>query len=226
MSSRPVSKTSGFSLAEMLLVTALTAIVLGTVVSLYSFTMTRAARSVSKFTVADQANRAADVMADTVRNAVSCSLVASGNTGLRCLMPEVGTDTTGDGYLDQFRPKGVSRRGIEKYGAGKRVWFYRSSTGAYASTGTILRRAERSDDALPVGGDVDPLFTFYQNTQQNYPLVTNVQWSVDAAKHEVTITVTASSVFYKEAATPGGTPSSDTETFVAKRTVKWRNWRR
>jgi hypothetical protein len=147
----------GTTIIEMLLVVGLTAMVIGTLTLLYGFTFSRIAHSTAGFAATDQARKALDEIAGTAAEAIECTVEVSGtNKALKCTMPTSGTDVDGDGYLDVYIPSTVSRRGLGKYTPGKRIWYYLSnSTGAFTTSGTILWRAQRTDDGTPTGSDAD-----------------------------------------------------------------------
>jgi hypothetical protein len=218
----------GTTLIEMLLVVLLTSMIMGTLATLYSYAMGRAAHSAARYTALEQANTLADAIETTVQQAVSCSIVTSGSfSGLKCIMPIQGVDRNGDGYIDRYSPTGVSRRGAEKFGYGKRVWFYTSnSTGAFTASGTVYWRAERSDDAVPTASDADKSFAYYFNTTTpRFSLVSSVAFSVDASTQLVTCTVNASSRINTERAATGSA-NELTESATVVKSIYWRNWRK
>jgi type II secretory pathway pseudopilin PulG len=221
-------RNRGSSLIEMLLVVMLTSVLLATLATLYGFSMGRAARSAARYAALDQANTLADKIEATVQQAVSCSIVTSGGfSGLKCTMPATGQDRDGDGYVDRYSPTGVSRRGSEKYGTGKRVWFYPSnSTGSFTALGTIIWRAERADDSLPTSSDGDKTFAYYfDGTTARYNLVSSATFSVDSTNSTATCVITASSQLRSERV-GSAADGAGAETVVVTKTMSWRNWRK
>jgi hypothetical protein len=211
----------------MSLALALTAMVLGVLTVLYGFTMGRLAHATASFTASDDAFRAANVISDTVRYANSCTTVTSGgNTGLKCIMPANATDRDGDGRQDTYLFTKVSRRGLEQSVAGRRVWYYMSdSTGAFAvSGGTVLWRAERQDDAVPLTADGEKTFAYVAPNRPRFPLVSSVSFNVDSINLTVTTTITASALTRADR-TAGTEAANQSYKHIDTRTTFWRNWR-
>src|SRR6185503_10292370 len=105
-------------------------IVLGVTISLYVFSMTRLAQGTSRFATEDQARKLLDEIEAVVRDSISVSVVTSGsNQGIKCVLAQqskksatvLSTDSKVSGSAD---PIGVTKRGYDKHGSGKRVWFY------------------------------------------------------------------------------------------------------
>ena len=139
---------------------------IGVLTVLYGYAMERLAHATADFFATDDAFLASNAISGTVKEAYSCSAVTVNSvTALKCIMPTAGTDKDGDGWLDSFSLSTVSRRGLEQVVPGKRRWFYlANSTGTLGNAGTILWRAERSDDANPTGTDTDHKFTYLNGT--------------------------------------------------------------
>lgn len=221
-------KNRGTTLVEMALALSLTAMVLGVLAVLYGFSMERLAHATADFGASNDAFMAADAIGNTVRNAYSCTTVTSnGKTGLKCTMPANGTDRDNDGHLDTYTISSVSRRGLEKVTLGNRVWYYLSdSTGAFGNSGTILWKAERSDDLNPTASDVDKKFTYSSTTKLKYPLITGLSFAVDSTAQTVTFTINSGSLIRADR-TPGATESNDNlYAYTEARTAYWRNWRK
>jgi hypothetical protein len=216
----------GTTIIEMLLVVGLTAMVLGTLALLYAFTFGRVAHATASFAATDQARRSLDQIAKTASQAISCSVVTSGSvSALKCMMPASGTDTDGDGYLDEYVPSSVSRRGVAKYTPGKRIWFYLSnSDGAFGSSGTILWRAQRSDDCNPASSDADKNWAYYYgSTQQRFGLITSLTPAVDTTAKTTTVTAYATSLIRSDSEAGAEAGSRGTYGVSYTRTVLWRS---
>lgn len=220
-------KQAGFTLIEMSLVLTLTALILGVLTVLYGYTLERLAHATADFAASDDAFLASNDIGTTVKNAYSCSTVTlSGITGLKCTMPASGADKDNDGYLDSWTLAAVSRRGYEKVSPGKRVWFYLgNSTGAFGTTGTILWKAERTDDLNPTASDAIRAYAYFSGTRLRYPLMSSLSFTVNASAQTVAYTVVAGSLIRAER-TPGSESTNQSYTHTETRTVYWRNWRK
>lgn len=225
-----MNRRKGFSLVEVVLASALTVVVVGTLASVYSLATRQAARAVASINGTRQAQILATEIAKTVSNSVYCAVITSGgNTGLRCTMPQNGTDKDGDGYLDEYTPYIVSKRGIEKFGRGKRVWYYFSdSTGNFTNTGTVLWRAQRNDDLLPTTTDKDSAWAFYYGTSNSrWKLIESINFSVDANAKTTTFTIIGSQKTGAErTATNSDVTMRAGYRTTLSRTSFWRNWRK
>lgn len=219
----------GTTLVEMSLALSLTALVVGVLAALYGFTMVRLAHATASFGATDDAFLIGNDISLVVRDAYSCTTVtANGKTGLKCTMPSNGTDRDNDGSLDTYSFSSMSRRGQEKVALGKRVWFYLSdSTGAFGNTGTILWRAERSDDLNPTASNVLSRYTYVNGTSRlRYPFISTLSFTVDATNYTVLISLTTGELIQAERV-PGATDSANMKyTHSESRTVFWRNWRK
>ena len=220
-------KRSGFTLVEMALVLTLTSLIIGVLTVLYGYTMERLAHATADYAASDDAFLSANDIGTVVRNAYTCTTVSSGGvTGLKCTMPSAGTDKDGDGHLDSWTLSSVSRRGYEKVTLGKRVWFYLGdSTGAFGTSGTILWKAERSDDLNPTSTDAITKYAYLTNTRLRYPLISSLSVTVNSATQTVNFTVVAGSLIRAER-TPGSEASNLSYTHTETRTAYWRYWRK
>jgi hypothetical protein len=220
-------KRSAFTLVEMALVLTLTTLIIGVLTVLYGYTIERLAHATANFIATDDAFLASNDITDVVRNANTCSTVTlSGVTGLKCTMPSSGSDKDGDGHLDRWTLTAVSRRGLEKVTTGKRVWFYLgNSTGAFGTTGTILWKAERSDDLNPTTTDAITKYAYVTSTRLRYPVISSLTLSVNGSAQTVTTTLVAGSLIRAER-TPGSESTSQSYSHTETRTTYWRNWRK
>ena len=220
-------KRTAFTLVEMALVLTLTALIIGVLTVLYGFTIERLAHATADFAASDDAFLASNDIGTVIKNAYTCTTVtASGVTGLKCTMPSTGTDKDGDGHLDSWTLASVSRRGYEKVALGKRDWFYLGdSAGAFGTTGTILWKAERSDDLNPTSSDAITKYAYLTSTRLRYPLISSLALSVNSSNQTVTYTVIAGSLTRAER-TPGSEASNQSYTHTETRTAFWRNWRK
>lgn len=221
------SKRSGFSLAELLITTALMALVIGTLSSLYFFAIDRTTRGLTETAALLQAQELLDRMEHVVAQATDCSVQTNaGQIGLKCRMPLSGTDKDGDGILDTYTPNSVSRRQIAKYTQGLRVWFYQAdATGNFGVAGTIVYQAARNDDVYPVGANTKAGFTNTGGNMYRWNLVDSVTYTVDTPPESATITVRTSSLTRRGTAA-GATTAETRDNYVVNlsRQVCWRNW--
>jgi prepilin-type N-terminal cleavage/methylation domain-containing protein len=220
----------GFSIVELMIVVILSALVLGVTVSLYGFSMTRLAQGSSRFSTEDQARKLLDEIESVLRDSVSVSTVTSGSvTGLKCVLAQqsnrsASITSTSSKLASSADPIGVTKRGYDKHGTGKRVWFYMgSSTGAFGTSGTTCWRAERNDDTNPTTTDVIANFTnFTGSSNQRFPLVTSISFSIDSTNKTATVTV-ASRMLWRDERT-GSATEKQSQTFTETRTIGWRHW--
>jgi hypothetical protein len=220
-------KRRGMTLVEMSLALTLTALVIGVLTALYGFTMVRLEHATADFAASDDAFLSANDISTVVGNAYSCTAVTSnGITGLKCTMPANGSDKDNDGHLDTWAVSSVSRRGLERVTLGKRVWFYLgNSTGAFGTTGTILWKAERSDDLNPTSSDAITKYAYVTSTRLRYPLISSLTFTVTASAQTVALTVVAGSLIRAERL-PASESTNQAYTHTENRTVYWRNWRK
>jgi len=220
-------KRRGMTLVEMALALTLTSLIIGVLAVLYGFTMVRLEHATANFAASDDAFLAANDISDVVSNSYSCTTVTSGSvTGLKCTMPSTGADKDNDGHYDSWTLSSVSRRGYEKVSAGKRVWFYLGdSTGAFGTSGTILWKAERSDDLNPTASDAITRFAYVTTTRKRYPLISSLSFTVNSSAQTVAYTIAAGSLIRAER-TPGTEATNQAYTHTENRTVYWRYWRK
>ncbi len=220
-----------FSIVELLVVVSLTAMTIGITVALYGYSVNRLAQATSRFAAVDQVRKLHDEIDAVVRDSVAASTVATGSgTALKCLLAyeskRASNVTTGSESKTSLsaKPVSVTKRGYEKHGAGKRVWFFLAdSSGAFGSTGTTLWRAERNDDSTPTVLDVVSSWRFYPGTTNpRFNLVTSLGFVVNTSTRTVTTTVGARSLWRDERT--GTAAEKDSQSFTEARTTGWRHW--
>lgn len=221
----------GFTLVELMIACTVMAVMMGVVASMYAFTAYRAAHSIAKSNVISETQDLSNEIDKVVTSAVRCEIVTSGTqNALKCTMPKDSTDTNSDGMVDTFKPYAISRRGIEKYGEGKRVWFYfADSLGAFGSTGKIVYRAERTDDANPTGADTKAAFTYYPGTsKQRWHLIDSMSFTIDAPTKTVISTIQANSLARLDSRTDNAmtTDAAISRVATVTKTSYWRNYRK
>ncbi|MCB8932597.1 MAG: prepilin-type N-terminal cleavage/methylation domain-containing protein [Fimbriimonadaceae bacterium] len=216
----------GFTLVEVMITTALVAVVVGVLASLYFTTFNRMTRGVAEVSAILQAQMLLDRMEVHLAQACDAQLVTFGGvTALKITMPSTGKDKDGDGVLDSCTPTGVSTRGIAKFNRGKRVWYYMSNaTGNFGTPGNLIYQAARNDDANPTGADVVTAFS-NSGGQYRYPLLDSIGFSLDSPVESVTVTVRTSRLYRNESAA-GAAAAENRDNYVVtlSRKVCWRNW--
>lgn len=224
----------GFTVLELLLTLTLTALLAGTLVSLYVFVATRAAHGVAENNVLMQVRSVTNDISRTIANSVRCDLVTvGGKTALKCTMPEQEGETDARGNVVDYIPKSLGPRAIEQWGVGKRIWFYQAdSTGVLGTDGTILWKAVRADDATPSSSDVDRTWTYYYDgTAYRWNLITSVTFAINAPARRASVTVTGS--VRARGLDEIGNPSAldpieraQTYTLTMSRDAFWMRWRK
>jgi prepilin-type N-terminal cleavage/methylation domain-containing protein len=218
----------GFTMIEMTLVMALSALILGAVACLYSFTTTRAGTAVASAACQAQAIVVMNEITKIVDMSNICSITTIGaNSALTCIVPSKTTDFDGDGYPDWATPSSASRRGFDKWGQGYHIYFYTSdATGTPANTGPYIWRAKRSDWNTPTVTDSDQNWSLYYAGNVRYPLITSVTFSVNSVLRTVTINVRASDLRRADRSATAADAANLQSSISLTRTVYWRNWRK
>ena len=221
-----------FSLVELLFVVALTGIVMGVTVSLYSYTMTRLAQGTARFATENQARSLVDEIEIVVRDSVAVTVVSSGGyPGLRCTLAgtskrtvassATGTESRNSKTAD---PVATTKRGYDKHTYGKRVWFYMAGpTGNFGTAGTYIWRAEKNDDTVTTSADVSPNWaSFYGNAAQRFPLVVSLRFAVDATNSVATVSASSRQLWRDERTGTGS--ETESQVFTETRSIGWRHW--
>lgn len=218
----------GATMVEVTLSVLLTAIVLGGLTTVYTFTVNRAGHAAANTACATQARQLLDEIEAVVSLAQRCEYnPGAGIPGLRCIMPATGQDTDSDGYMDSFQPKSVSPQGSEQWGRGDRYTFYMGlSTGAYNPSGTYVWRAKRADNVFPGAADADPKWAMRFGSNNRWHLITGLSFSVDNSKDKVTVTVTASSQSRADVAKKAADADSISDSVTITRVMTYNNWRK
>lgn len=224
----------GFTVLELLLTLTLTAILAGTLVSLYVFVATRAAHGVAENNVLTQVRSVTGDISRTIANSVRCELVTvGGKTALKCTMPEQEGAKDARGNVVEYTPKSLSPRAIEQWGVGKRLWFYQADhTGVPGTSGTILWKAVRPDDAVPGAGDVDREWSYYYGgAVYRWNLITSASFTVNSTARRASVSVTGSVRARRldERGDPSATDpveKAQTYTLTMSRESFWLRWRK
>lgn len=220
-----------FTLVELVFSVSLTGIVLGITVSIYAFTVTRLAQGTARFSSSDQVRKVLDEVEDVVRDSVSVTIVSSAQSpGLKCVLAQDSRRHESAASSKELRvdraavPIAVTKRGLDRHGSGKRVWFYMGdATGGFGTAGTTLWRAERNDDSNPTSADrVMGWSNYYGSSQSRFPLLTSFSFTLDAPNRSVAITAVGRSLWRDERTGTGA--DGATQTFSETRAVSWRHW--
>lgn len=221
----------GFTIIELLLAVSLTGIVMGVTVATYAFTVTRLAQSTARYSSADQVRKVLDEVENVVRDSVSVTVVSSAqNPGLKCTLAQDSkkyNTVAAAKELTEERlatPIAVTKRGFDRHGTGKRVWFYLAGpTGDFGTAGNFLWRAERNDDSNPTSADRDLNWSnYYGSANGRFPLLTSFTFNIDAVNWAASVTATARSLWRDERSGSGA--EADAQTFAETRSVSWRHW--
>jgi hypothetical protein len=213
-------------MVEMMVTTAITAVLIGIAAALYVYSSYRTAHSMASNFVLSQVRDLTKVLENTVSNATSCSIQINGtNTALKCVMPSTGLDYNSWGVYKSYVPASANT-GVIHWGTGKRRWFYLSdNTGAFVNLlGTQLSMAERADDVIPLSTDAITNFTYYYGatSQYRWNLIDSVSFSVNSAANTVTYTINASDLVRAGTAMGSSTDTAGGRKLSITRTVYWR----
>lgn len=222
-----------FTLVELMFVTAITAVIVGTLGGLFVFVSTKAAQSLSKNGVLLQTQSLSEEFDNLFSQSRTCQLVSigSGVSAIRCLLPATGTDADGDGIFEKFKGNWVGPTGREGYGEGLRVWYYMSDASGLPTNavtkGGRLWRAWTTSNSIPTAVDLDRNFTFYYGNTSNprWNFVDAVEFAVNA-NGTVTYTIRTVKLFRAERTAATNDASNERTQLTLTRTVYCKNWRR
>lgn len=216
----------GFTLIELLLATSITAMVVGSVASVYLFAATRGSHTMATGETVNQAQKLARTIDGLIANSTKASVIVSGSSkGLKCVMPANATDVDGDGVFDTYKPSKFSGPNA-RWGAGTRVWVYTAdSTGDFLRPGSILWISKRADDLYPTTSDKLGATTYYSNTASLLNnLIDSATWTANA-DGTITYTIAFSSLSRADRRSPlaAGVDKAVSRTAAISRTVMPRN---
>jgi prepilin-type N-terminal cleavage/methylation domain-containing protein len=219
----------GFTLIEVMLATTLTAILIGVTTILYAYTMSRLGHCLSLYASQRETENAMDPIDQTMRLAQTCSEVtANSATTLRCTMPQTCSDTNNDSIFDTCTPTQINRRGYERYGTGKRVWFYLSdSIGVPVAGGTILTMAVvPSVDSTPSITSVISSFGRYPGqTATMFDLISSYAVSNPSQTRSAQVSITAVSLTRNNTKGSDGESTASERSAALSRIVYSKEWR-
>lgn len=225
MSFRP-KRNRGTTLIELLVVITIQVVVIGSATGLLCFTLAQVGQNSAGMASLQQASKVLGDISDTVREAVSCSVVSTnGHQGLRCLMPGNASDSDADGVNDVFTPSSFSSSDAKPvYSAGKYIWYYMaSSSGNFGSSEKYIWRAVRADSNDPSGSDADRKWSLYYAGESRYPLVETIDFTADSTNQVVKVKLTASAADYAPERSGAGTTSTDLQSVTFSETLPWRS---
>jgi hypothetical protein len=220
-----VIRNRGATLIEMLLVMAMTAIVVGSMASLYGFVAIRTAHTIATTSALDQAEMVADEITYYVMNSKETIRIVSGSQyALKCRMPVDFIDIRNSGRPDRYILSSVSAIHTETFDDGVWVWFYTSdSSGDYGKVGNNFYKAIRSDNANPVGANVDAAWNYHHDGSHRFNLVDG--FFATSNSGESMFTVTASADTRANIKSASGSTATDNRAVAVSRHVAWRCWR-
>lgn len=184
-------RTRGSTLIEVTLTMVLTSLVIGAATALYSFIAIRSADSISRFSTLQACQTLSSAISQTASNAVSVTTKSvGGTTALICVIPDAGVDRDGDGVFDYFVPSTTTKINREKFGSGKRVWFYpANAVGTLGSSGNYWFMAVRSDTSNPTVTDINRQWSFWRAGQPRVQILGTVTFTPVAASKLVRLRI-------------------------------------
>ncbi|MEI7576651.1 MAG: hypothetical protein WCK51_07145 [Armatimonadota bacterium] len=175
-----MSTRRGSTLIEMTLALVLTALIVGTASTLYSFVAIRTADAVSRFSTLQSSTTLVSAMRVACMGAVRVETKSiSGKTALVCTLPKEGIDRDADGFQDYTQPDATDKMLRETYSRNQRVWFYSADAlGLPGSTGSFWFMAIRTDDTTPTVSDINRDWSFWQAGQPRVSIPGTVTFTV------------------------------------------------
>ena len=213
----------------MMVAMTMTVALVGVTSLMYGFVAVRMGHALSKYTSQREAERAEDLIAQTVSLAQGCSLQSlAGNPALKCTMPANCSDLNADQVPDVCGPISEDRRGLDHYGTGQRIWFYVSDVTATPTVtgGSILYMASRLDDSNPTVADAIQSFTYYPGgTLLKLHLLTGMSLPATGQTRSYTSSISTASTTQNDTTATSGTDNSQLEAATISRTAYTRDWR-
>lgn len=223
-----MTKRRGFTVIETILASTLTAMVVGTLISLYALVATRTMHSYTDSNTVWQVSSVADEMSEYISNAINVSTkTVGGTTALKCTMPATGRSANGNGRYEFYEPDKIIGLGQEDFTTGQRVWFYMGDKfGTPSSSGTMIHKAVRSDDLDPSTSTVDWSWERPPGkTTSRFPTITGFVATIDGTNNSVTLTVNGSTEAGTERQAGAQTANTNRYDVTVNRLVLARNYR-
>ena len=223
-----MTRRRGFTLLEMMLAVSIMAILIGGVTAVYAYTMVRLGYSLASYTTQREGEYGLDVIDHIIGESQTCSQISvGGNPCLKCILPASCVDPIGDGTSYVCSPDTINRRSLERWGNGKRIWFYLANSGGVPTTpGSILWMACRTDDSTPTATDIVNAYTYYPgNTKLRVDLIQALTTMAGANANLDQVTVTVGSYTGQDAAAPSSASLTNTYQPALSRTPYERGWR-
>ena len=175
-----MSTRRGSTLIEMTLAMVLTALIVGSATTLYSFIAIRTADAVSRFSTLQSCTTLSSAMRTAAMTAVKVeSKFLGGNQALVCTIPKVGVDVNQDGVQDYPQANQTDKMSREIYQREQRLWFYSANaTGKPGTTGNFWFLAIRTDDSDPVEADINQDWSFWRSGVPKVSIPGDVTFSV------------------------------------------------
>ncbi len=218
----------GFTLIELLIAMSMMTVLIGAVTSVYAFTVQRLGYSLANYTTQREAEYGLDAIEHIVGVSQTCSQVTIGtNPCLKCTLPANSTDILGDGTQYACSPNAINRRSQERWGNGKRIWFYfAASPGDPTIAGSTLWMATRGDDLTPGAANVVQAFTYLPgNAKTRLDLIQSFGTSAGPNANEDTITIATGSYTNADMAAASSVSTQSSYQPTLSRTPYERGWR-
>jgi type II secretory pathway pseudopilin PulG len=225
-----IRRKRGFTIVEVLLTVGISSLIVGSMALVYGYTMVRTSYAIATTSVSQQVQTLSSEIDSVISQASSTTIITTGgNTGLKCTMPATQVDLDADGILDAYQPTSILG-GAPIWGKGKRIWFYTAdSTGDFLRPGSVVWRAERSDDLFPTTTTADKSFAYYagSTTNRRFSLIDQITWVNNTNDKYVTYTLRASTLTRAERSSPTayGGEKNVAQTLTLTKNVFLRNWR-
>ena len=186
-----MSTRRGATLIEMTLAMVLTALIVGSATTLYSFIAIRTADAVSRFSTLQSCTTLASAMRTATMTAVKVeSRFLGGNQALVCKIPKVGVDVDQDGVQDYPQANRTDKLLREVYQREQRLWFYSANaTGTPGTTGNFWFLAIRTDNSNPVFADINRDWSFWRSGVPKVSIPGTVTFSVIASERLATVRI-------------------------------------
>jgi hypothetical protein len=164
-------KRRGSTFVEVLFTMILMIGVMGAVITLYIFVVSRSTDVISRYSATDRMRNVFDSIVDTGQSSLSCTVENLGSLqAIKCIVPADGVDSDQDGILDKYRITNVHKFFGEYQNKGARIWYYPADiTGTPGTWGKYWFKAVISNDNAITTGDIDRRWSFATTTRpKNY----------------------------------------------------------
>ena len=217
-----------FTLIETTLALSITAMIIGSATLLHAYVLRQLGTVSATYSNYRQAQDLLDTIDQVASQAQSYSIPSSGSiTLLKLVMPATCTDTNNDGLYDLCTPSRVSKRGIEEWGQGKRIWFYPGDiTGALFSNGKPCA-AIVTGDGNPSAGTTIIGFLKYSNGKLKHGNIDSMSFSaINSDSFSVTVTASSNTSELAERKPDAAQDAGLKDSYSITRTIFLARWRK